>query len=159
MGGCWRMLLFSSVPGSTFLWPPLKLLRKWREKSLMLIFFFSWTKHLHLAAKDTEKGFGETNLPGAFNLPIFAFKSDFYFAKPAPHLWNPLLRGFDGNAGVAGPPGYEILLRQTWCYVILHNRGGSSAGSWSGALEERLYGSAYGMNSLTGSTHSWIPGP
>lgn len=33
----------------------------------------------------------------------------------------PLPRGFDGNANVVGPPGYEILLRQTWCYVILHN--------------------------------------
>lgn len=38
-------------------------------------------------------------------------------------------RELNASNHIVGPPGYEMLLRQAWCYVILHNRGGSSAGS------------------------------
>lgn len=135
--------------------------KKWKVFDVK--FCGSWTSGVfsqrHRKARE-DKSLPLT-LPSALHCPYLLSNSpwsfDFYQTYLAPLI--PVLRGFDSNASVVGPPGYEILLRQTWCYVILRNWGGSSAGSWSGARKEKLYGSAYGMNSLAGSTHSWIPGP
>lgn len=141
--------LFSGVLTSTPLRPQLLLSRKLR--GVQSIWFhvyvrikrnFNW-RHTLKGVNSIQRAYSFSNLTSM--LPNLHFSV---------HSWG----WFDGNASVVGPPGHEILLSQTWCYVILHNWRGSSAGSWSGALEEKLYGSAYGMNSMAGSTHSWIPG-
>lgn len=55
------------------------------------------------------------------NLTFFLKKKNFFLIQICLVVLVSLLGGFDGNTRVMGPQGYEILLRQTWCYVILHN--------------------------------------
>lgn len=79
--------------------------------------FLSW-----ISSQDKSR-IRKINLPQSLQLSLICFQIWLLCYQTSPGTFDfPLLRGFGVNASaVVGPPGYEILLRQTWCYVILHN--------------------------------------